>query len=375
MMRPASRISDVSHSTIRRMFELVERARKNGLDLINLSIGEPDFDTSEEIVERAYRYMKEGYTHYTSNLGLPELRSAVAERYGVSPENVMITTGGSEALINASLSFIEEGSKVVIPSPNFLSYFTYSKICKARTVQIRTHENYFILNPDELNEVMDRDVSMIFLNYPNNPTGAVMDRRDLEEIVEIARDYDAIVLSDEIYDQIYFDKKPHSLAGYENVIVVNGFSKSLAMTGWRIGFVIADKKMLEEMLKVHQVNGVCAPAFAQKAVADVLINGIADKIVKEMVKEFRRRRDLVYSRLKRLFRVVKPEGAFYIFPEVGMDCDLFCEELLLSKGVSVVPGRAFGRWNDRYVRISFANSIENLEEALRRIEEFVGDKR
>ena len=369
-MKPSSRVEGISTSLIRRMFEIVEKAKREGKEIINLSIGEPDFNTPLEVVEKAYEYMKAGYTHYTSNFGIEELRELIAERYGVSAKNVMITTGGSEALLNASLAFIEEGSDVIIPSPNFLSYFTYAKLCKARIVQIKTHEDGFELNPDKLNEVMSKN-SVIFVNYPNNPTGVVADGKKLREVVEIAKEYDSIVISDEIYDQIYFDKKPTSLAGEENVIVVNGFSKSLAMTGWRIGFVIAEENILNEMLKVHQVNGVCAPAFAQKAIADVLADGTMDKLVKEMVEEFRRRRDLVYSRLKKLFDVVKPEGAFYIFPNVNMDCDEFCEKLLMEKGVCVTPGKAFGDWNDKYVRISFANSMENLQKAMDRIEEFV----
>lgn len=366
----AERVKGVSTSLIRRMFEIVERAKKEGKEIINLSIGEPDFNTPNEVVERACKYMREGYTHYTSNFGIEELRTAIAEMYDVSAENVMVTTGGSEALLNASLAFIEEGSEVIIPSPNFLSYFTYAKICKAKIREIKTHP-HFEINLDDLNECMNKNVSAVFLNYPNNPTGVVLDRKTLKGVVEIARDYGAIVISDEIYDKIYYDKKPLSLAGEENVIVVNGFSKSLAMTGWRIGFVIAEKDLLNEMLKVHQVNGVCAPSFAQRAVADVINEGLFDGIVKRMVDEFRRRRDFVYSRLKKLFDVVKPEGAFYIFPNVGMDCEMFCEDILIKKGVCVTPGKAFGSWNENYVRISFANSFENLKKAMESIEEYV----
>ena len=374
-MKEASRLSQISTSLIRRMFEIVERARKEGREVINLSIGEPDFRTDDEIIERAYKAMKEGYTHYTSNFGIPELRQVIAERYGVDERNVMVTTGASEALLNASLAFMEEGSKVVIPSPNFLSYFVYAKICKAKIVQIKTHDNGFEIDPDKLNEVMDKDVSMIFLNYPNNPTGAVADGKTLRAVAEIAKDHDAIVVSDEIYDQIYYDKKPTSLAGYENVVVINGFSKSLAMTGWRIGFIIASEELMDSMLKVHQVNGVCAPAFAQKAVAEVLADGTADKITRKMVEEFRKRRDFVYSKLKNMFDVVKPEGAFYIFPKIGKNCMEFVEKLLLEKGVALTPGVPFGEGNENYVRISYATSMDNLKVAMERIEEFVhGDQ-
>ena len=369
-MTEASRLSKISTSLIRRMFEVVERAKKEGKEIINLSIGEPDFDTPTEVVERACKAMKEGYTHYTSNFGIPELREAIAERYGVSAGEVMVTAGASEALLNASLAFIERGSEVVIPSPNFLSYFTYAKMCEAKTIQLRTHDNGFVVDPDELNEIMSDRVSVIFLNYPNNPTGAVADERTLKAIAEIAQDNRAVVISDEIYDTIYYDRKPSSLAGMENVVVINGFSKSLAMTGWRIGFVIAGDALLDSMLKVHQVNGVCAPAFAQKAVAEVLAEGLFDGLVRRMVEEFRRRRDFVYSRLKRIYDVVKPEGAFYIFPNVRRNCLEFVEDLLIKTGVAVTPGVAFGDWNETYVRISYATSMENLKKAMERLEEY-----
>ena len=364
----AFRVSQISTSMIRRMFEIVEKAKREGKDVVSLTIGEPDFDTDETIIAKACEAMRDGFTHYTSNFGLEELRDAIASRYNLEASNVMITAGGSEALLNASLAFIEKGSRVVIPSPSFLSYFTYAKLCEAKTVQILTHENGFEVNVDELNEIMDRNVSMIFLNYPNNPTGAVMDGRDLRAIVEIAKDNNAIVLSDEIYDSIYYDKKPVTLAGYENTIVVNGFSKSLAMTGWRMGYVVANDDLMDSMLKVHQVNGVCAPAFAQKAVADIIVDGKDREIVGRMVREFRKRRDFVYSRLKSKFEVVKPEGAFYFFVNVNENCMDFVEKAL-DKGVALTPGLPFGEGNESYVRISYATSMKNLEKAMDRLEQ------
>jgi aspartate aminotransferase len=300
---------------------------------------------------------------------LPELREMIAEKYGVGVENVMLTAGASEALLNASLAFIEEGSKVVVPSPSFLSYMTYAKICRAEIIQLRTHDNDFCIDVDEFAEIMDRGVSVVFLNYPNNPTGAVMGSKDLKAIVEIARDYGTVVVSDEIYDTIYYDIRPQSLAGYENVVVINGFSKSLSMTGWRIGYVIADEELMDSMLKVHQVNGVCAPAFAQKAVADVIAEGIFDKLVEKMVSEFRTRRDYIYGELKKYFEVVKPEGAFYIFPKIGENCLSFAEKIL-EYGVAVTPGMPFGEWNEEYIRISYATSLENLKKAVERIREY-----
>ncbi len=368
-MREAQRLSLISTSMIRRMFEIVEKAKKEGKDIVSLTIGEPDFSTADTIIEYACKAMRDGYTHYTSNFGLEELRVAISEFYGLDPSNVMVTAGGSEALLNASLAFIEKGSKVVIPSPSFLSYFTYAKICEAEVVQIRTHDNGFLLDPEKLQEVMNKDVSVIFLNYPNNPTGAVMDEKDLKAVAEIASDYGAVVISDEIYDRIYYDVKPGTLAGYENVVVVNGFSKSLAMTGWRIGYVVADPEMLDSMLKVHQVNGVCAPAFAQKAVADVISEGLFEEIISKMVSEFRKRRDYLYSELKKYYDVTKPEGAFYMFVDVGTDCMKFAEEIL-DYGVAVTPGLPFGDWNENYVRISYANSMENLEKAVDRLKKY-----
>ncbi len=372
-MSEAKRLSQISTSMIRRMFEIVEKAKREGKEIVSLTIGEPDFDTPIEVIEKACAAMKAGYTHYTSNFGIDELREIIAENYGVEAKNVMITAGGSEALINASLAFIEEGSRVIIPTPNFLSYFTYAKMCNAKIEQIKTHDNGFQLNPDDLAEVMGKDVSVIFLNSPNNPTGAVMDRKSAKAVVEIAADYNAIVISDEIYDRIYYDAKPASLAGYENVICVNGFSKSLAMTGWRVGFTIAEEELMDSMLKVHQVNGVCAPAFAQKAVAEVMAEGVFDEVVAKMVSEFRRRRDYVYSELSKIYDVVKPEGAFYIFVNVGEDCMHYSEKLL-DYGVAVTPGLPFGDGNESYVRISYANSMENLKKAMAGIKRYHEDK-
>ncbi len=375
-MKEATRISSISTSAIRRMFEVVEKAKKEGKDVVNLSIGEPDFDTHPAIIEKACEAMRNGYTHYTSNFGINELRTAIAERYAergveVDINNIMVTAGASEALINTSLAFIEEGSKVITPSPNFLSYFTYAKLCRAKIEQILTHENNFELDPDALNEVMDKDVSVIFLNYPNNPTGAIMEEKKLKAVVEIAADYGAIVVSDEVYDSIYYEKEPATLAGYENVVVINAFSKSLAMTGWRVGYIIANEKLLESILKVHQVNSVCAPAFAQKAIADVMLEGKDKEITATMVKEFRNRRDFVYNALKEMgLNVHRPDGAFYVFPEVPMNCIEFAEKLV-DAGVVVTPGLPFGDGNENYIRISYATSMENLEKAMERISKFV----
>ncbi len=376
-VKEAERIAGISTSTIRKMFEIVEIARKKGLDVINLAIGEPDFDTHPLIVERAFQAMRDGFTHYTSNFGLEELREEIAKRYrqrgaDIDAGNIMMTTGACEALINTSLAFIERESRVVIPSPSFLGYFTYVSMCEAKVEVLMTHDSGFVIDADALNEVMGKDVSAIFLNYPNNPTGAVMSQKELEAVVEVAMDYDAIVISDEVYDAIYYDKDPGTLAGFENVVAINAFSKSLAMTGWRIGYAIASEDLLEKMLRIHQLNGVCAPAFAQKAVADVMAEGKDREITKTMVDEFRKRRDFVYSRLVEMgFDVVKPEGAFYAFPRFDSDSTEFVEKLVLERGVSVTPGPPFGEGNQGYFRISYATSMDRLKEAMDRMEEFL----
>ena len=368
---PAKRVAGISTSMIRRMFEIVERARREGKEVINLSIGEPDFDTPGELVELAHEYMKRGYTHYTSNMGLEELREIISERYGVESDEVMVTAGASEALLNASLAFMEEGSDVVLHTPSFLSYFTYVKLCSARAAEVNTSEQGFTLTPEMLESVMGDSVSAAVLNFPTNPTGVVMDQRDLDRVYEVIEDSGAIVISDEVYDRIHYDKKPGTLAGKERAIVVNAFSKSLAMTGWRVGFVIASRELLDEMLKVHQVNGVCAPAFAQKAIAEFMASGMDREFVKSMVSEFRRRRDFVVKRLKRYFDLITPEGAFYVFARAY---EGFVEDLLLRKGVALTPGTPFGAGFDEYFRLSYATSMESLERAVERIEEFMEER-
>ncbi len=363
----AKRVSEISTSLIRRMFEIAERAKKEGKEIINLSIGEPDFDTPLEIIEKACKYMKMGYTHYTSNFGLEELREQIAERYRVEPNEVLITVGASEALINASLAFIERDSTTLIQSPSFLSYFTYAKLCESKIFELKTHDSNFKLSVEKIEEI-PRDASVAFINYPNNPTGAVMDKKEISEIYEVFYEKDVLVISDEVYDRIYYDVKPGSLAGEEKAVVINSFSKTLAMTGWRLGFVIARKDILDEILKVHQVNGVCAPAYAQKAVAEILEEGRDEEIAKRMVKEFRVRRDFVYSKLKKHFEIVKPEGAFYMFPKAYRG---FVEDILREKGIALTPGEAFGSDGENYFRLSYATSMDNLERAVEKIEEFL----
>jgi|Deesub1362A_J573_1020465.scaffolds.fasta_scaffold00216_39 aspartate/methionine/tyrosine aminotransferase len=384
MMEGAKRVQGISTSMIRKMFEMAQKMK--GREVISLGLGEPDFDTPKSLCDEAYKAMLEGFTHYTSNFGIPELREKLAEKYTrengfeVTPENVMVTVGACEALMITALSLFEEGSKIIIPSPSFVGYYGYASLTGCRVVDlITTDEDEFEVNPDTLNEVASKDISFMLVNSPNNPTGAVISEDKVKAIAEIAEDNDIWIISDEVYEKIVYDR-PHTSFGkyYDKVITIGAFSKTFAMTGWRVGYVIAREDLIEKMLRVHQYNGVCAPAFAQKAIANVLDTDMA--FVGEMVSEFRRRRDLVVKRLNEMNGIscVKPHGAFYVFPRVsgtGMDGEEFAMKLFDDKGVVVVPGGAFGPENEGFIRISYATSYERLERAMNLMEEFVNENK
>ncbi len=375
----ASRVESISTSMIRKMFEMAQKSA--GKEIISLGLGEPDFDTPREICDSAYKAMQSGYTHYTSNFGIPELREKLAEKYreengmDITSENVMVTVGACEALMNISISLFEEGSKVIIPSPSFVGYYAYTGIAGAVPVHLKTSlENGFEIDPDALNEVAGRDIDAIMINSPNNPTGAVIPEKKVRAIAEIAEDNDMWIISDEVYEKIIYEREHTSFGKYyDKVITVGGFSKTFAMTGWRVGYVIADENIIDMLLKVHQFNGVCAPAFAQKALVDYVGGNLP--AVDDMVREFKRRRDLVVKRLNEIDGITcsKPYGAFYVFPRVeigGMDGYEFTMKLFEDKGVVVVPGSAFGPGNENHIRISYATAYDKLERAMDLIEEF-----
>ena len=380
----ASRVRDISTSMIRKMFEMAQKSA--GREIISLGLGEPDFDTPKEICDAAYDAMLQGYTHYTSNFGIPELRERIAEKYreengmDVTAENVMVTVGACEALLNISIALFEEGSKIIIPSPSFVGYYAYVGIAGAEAVHLQTtHEDGFEIDPDKLNEIASRDIDAMMINTPNNPTGAVIPEDKVKAIAEIAEDNDIWIISDEVYEKIVYERNHTSFGKYyDKVITIGAFSKTFAMTGWRVGYVIADEDIIDKLLKVHQFNGVCAPAFAQKA----LVNYIGGELpaVKKMVNEFRRRRDLVVKRLNEIDGIscTKPYGAFYVFPKIeigGMNGYEFTMKLFEDKGVVVVPGSAFGPGNEQHVRISYATSYEKLEKAMDLIEEFAEENK
>ena len=370
----------VEVSGIRRLFEL---ASKMG-DVINLGIGEPDFNTPENIKEAAKRALDEDFTHYTANVGIPELREAIAEKLrrengiDVDPESeIMVTSGATQALTMAIFAILNEGEELLIPSPTFVSYSAAALFAGGVPVEVETkEEENFKVNVEELERHVSDRTKAIVISTPNNPTGSILTRRNLEEIAGFAVEHDLIVISDEVYEKIVYEEPHFSIASLEGMkertITVNAFSKTYAMTGWRLGYVAAPQPIIREMVKLQMYTAVCASSFSQKAAVEAL-KGPQDSVEK-MRREYARRRELVYRRLSEMpkLSVLKPKGAFYIFPNIkatGMTSEEFSGYLLREARVATVPGRAFGRYGEGYIRISYAASYEKLEEAMDRIHE------
>lgn len=367
-MEPSRRVKQVSLSGIRRMFEMM------GEDSINLGLGEPDFDTPLHIREAAKQALDEGFTHYTVNKGIPELREAISTKLKednniiTSPESIIVTVGASEALNLALQALINEDDEVLIPDPGFVSYDASVKLSSGIPVPVRLkEEDEFRMTPEAVLEKVTPRTRAIILNSPANPTGSVMTRRDIKMIAAIADDLGLAIISDEIYEKIIYDETHYSPASFsENVITINGFSKAYAMTGFRIGYVTGSHEMIEEMLKVHQYTAACTSSISQKAALAALI-GPQDSI-SIMVKEFKRRRDLIVRRLRGMgVSCVNPKGAFYVFPKIKFP-EVFVGEAL-QKGVILVPGNACGVYGEEHVRLSYATSYEEIEEAMDRLEE------
>ncbi len=367
-MEPSRRVKLISLSGIRKMFELV------GEDSINLGLGEPDFDTPHHIIEAAKKALDEGFTHYTVNKGIMELRDAISTKLGkdnsitANPESIIVTVGASEALNLALQALINEGDEVLIPDPGFVSYDASVKLAGGVSIPVRlTEEDRFRMTPERVLERITPRTRAIILNSPSNPTGSVMKKKDVKVMAKIADDLGLAIISDEIYEKIIYDEKHYSPARFsENVITINGFSKSYAMTGFRIGYVTSTPNLIEEMLKVHQYNTACASSISQKA-ALAALEGPQNSI-NSMVNEFRRRRDLILRRLKGMgISCVQPQGAFYIFPKIKYP-EIFVADAL-KKGVVLVPGSACGIYGQDHVRLSYATSYEKIEEAMDRLED------
>jgi aminotransferase len=385
-MKPLSQaVASVPPSGIRRFFDVAAQLE----DCISLGVGEPDFVTPWHIREAAIWAIEKGFTTYTSNYGLFTLRQRIAahlkSRYGVdySPENeILVTVGVSEGLDIAMRALLNPGDEVIFFEPSYVSYPPCVLFAGGVPVPVPTgYRNGFQPDVERLRKAITPRTKAILLCYPNNPTGAVASRTTLEEIVRIAAEYDLYVISDEIYDRLIYDAEHTCVASLpgaaERTILLGGFSKSYAMTGWRIGYACAPAQVIEMMMKVHQYTILCAPIAAQKAAEEALEHGEPE--VERMRREYDRRRRLIVKRLNEIgLECVPPQGAFYVFPSIrctGLRSEEFTEQLLWEERVAVVPGNVFGNSGEGHVRLSYATSLAKIEEALHRIERFVDKRR
>ncbi len=382
MRNPLSeRIVDIPFSGIRKFFDIAAEMQ----DVISLGVGEPDFDTPWHIRDEGIYSLEKGRTAYTSNAGLKELKMEIAKylerRFEVSYDydtEMMITVGGSEAIDLAMRAMLDPGDEVLIPQPSYVSYVPCAALANGTPVIINLQEeNEFRLTAEELRNAITSKTKLLVLPFPNNPTGAIMERKDLEAIAEVIIEHDLFVLSDEIYGELtYLDQHVTiaSLPGMrERTVLINGFSKAYAMTGWRLGYACAPKVILEQMLKIHQYAIMCAPTTSQYAAVEAVRNGDAD--VAQMREEYNGRRRYLIHRFREMgLSCFEPFGAFYAFPcikEFGMSSDEFATRMLQEEKVVVVPGTAFGDCGEGFLRISYAYSLEKLKVALDRMEGFI----
>jgi aminotransferase len=377
----SDRISTVPPSGIRRFFDIAATMD----DVISLGIGEPDFDTPEPIVQAGIEALKQGETHYSSNSGLMELRRALAEHldrmYGQTYDpasEILITVGVSEALYLALAATLDPGDEVIVPHPCFVSYAPEVVFAGGTPVIVPTTvEHDFQVTAEAIADAITPRTKALLISYPNNPTGAVMHRERLDEIAAVVKQHDLLVISDEVYDRLVYGVEHicfPSLPGmYERTVLLQGFSKAYAMTGWRIGFMAAPSEILGSMRKVHQYTVMCASTVSQYAALAALREG--EPYVQEMVAEYDRRRRLIVDGMNEIgLKCFEPQGAFYAFPSIeitGMDGNTFAEALLHEEKVAVVPGSAFGEAGEGYVRCSYATAYEKIEEALERLHRFV----
>lgn len=382
MRNPLSdKIVTIKPSGIRKFFDIVSEME----DAISLGVGEPDFDTPWHIRDEGIYSLEKGRTFYTSNSGLKELRGEIADymkrTQGISYDpahEIIITVGGSEAIDLAFRAMINPGDEVLIPQPSYVSYEPCAILADAVPVIIELkEEDEFRLTAQQLRNAITDRTKILVLPFPNNPTGAIMEKKDLEEIAEVIREKDLYVVSDEIYGELTYKDKHVSIASLpgmqERTILINGFSKAYAMTGWRLGYACAPGVIMEQMIKIHQFAIMCAPTTSQYAAVEALRNG--DDDVKGMRESYnQRRRFLMHAFAKMGLQCFEPYGAFYVFPcikEFGLTSEEFAERLLREEKVAVVPGTAFGDCGEGFLRISYAYSLDNLKIALEKIEKFV----
>ena len=381
----ADKVVEIKPSGIRKFFDIVSEMK----DAISLGVGEPDFDTPWHIRDEGIYTLERGKTFYTSNAGLMELRQEITNylkrkvnvEYDPKSE-VLITVGGSEGIDLAFRAMINPGDEVLIPQPSYVSYEPCAILADAVPVIINLkEENQFRLTKEELLAHITPKTKILVLPFPNNPTGAIMEKKDLEEIAEVIIEHDLFVLSDEIYAELSYKEEHVSIASLpgmkERTILINGFSKAYAMTGWRLGYACGPKVIMEQMVKIHQFAIMCAPTNSQYAAVEALKNG--DEDVAQMRESYNQRRRYLMHRFKEMgLQCFEPYGAFYVFPcikEFGMTSEEFATKLLEKEKVAVVPGTAFGDCGEGFLRISYAYSLENLKIALERIERFITELR
>ena len=379
-MNPA--ILEIAPSGIRKFFDIANEMK----DVISLSIGEPDFVTPWHVRQEGIRSLEDGKTWYSANRGFAELREEICRwlqrHYHVEyhpDKEVLVTVGGSEAIDLCFRTLLAPGDEVLIPQPSFVCYGPLTAMAGGVPVYIETKaENRFRLTPQEIEEKITPRTKLLVLPFPNNPTGAVMRRADLEAVAEVVRKHDLLVLSDEIYSELTYGETSHvcfsELDGMmERTVVVNGFSKAFAMTGWRLGYVAGPAALVAQMTKLHQYGIMCSPTTAQYAAIEALRNGDAD--IQNMRTQYDMRRRLIVDGFNRMgLTCFEPEGAFYVFPcirSTGLTSEEFCEQLIYQEHVAVVPGPAFGACGEGFVRVSYSYSIKHITEALRRIEHFL----
>ena len=377
-------VKEMPPSGIRKYFDLINEME----DVISLGVGEPDFVTPWNIAEAGIYSLEQGNTHYSSNAGSIELREEISKyltKYDLhyNPrDEIIVTVGGSEGIDIALRALVGPGDEVIVPEPSFVAYKGCTAFTGATSKVINLKaENQFKLTAQELEEAITEKTKVVIIAFPNNPTGAIMTREELAPLVEVLKDKDIIVISDEIYSELSYDKAHASIASFKEMrdktLVVNGFSKSYAMTGWRLGYLCGNKILIEQMKKIHQYAIMCSPTTSQFAAIEALRN--SQDSVDKMVREYNRRRRILVEGFRRLgLDCFEPLGAFYIFPcikSTGLSSDEFCEQLLVQEKVLVVPGTAFGECGEGFVRACYASSTENIIEALKRIERFIKTKR
>ena len=374
-------VKNMPPSGIRKYFDIVNEME----GVISLGVGEPDFVTPWNVREAGIYSIEQGHTHYSSNAGFIELRNEICKylkrRFDLvyNPDDeVIVTVGGSEGIDIALRALVGPGDEVIVPEPSFVAYkgCTAFTGATAKVLELKESDE-FKLMPEDLEKAITPKTKVVIIPFPNNPTGAIMTREELQGIVNVLKDKDVIIISDEIYSELCYGEKHVSIASFPEVkdktLVINGFSKSYAMTGWRLGYLCGHKALISQMKKIHQYAIMCSPTTAQFAAVEALKKG--DDSVEEMRKEYNRRRRVLVDGFRKMgLDCFEPLGAFYVFPNIqslGMSSDEFCEKLLRQEKVLVVPGNAFGDCREGFIRACYASSMENIMEALKRIERFI----